>query len=56
MSEHLFWNIMNDGETYWEWIRQGSHPTWKTWNFVIYFYRPGKYMEFALKTGKNLEF
>ncbi len=35
---------------------QGSHPTWKTWNFVIYFSRPGKYMEFAQKVGKTWNF
>ncbi len=45
---------------------QGSHPTWKTWNFVIFFSRPRKCMEFAQKVvktwnfnskpGKNLKF
>ncbi len=37
---------------------QGSHPTWKTWNFVIFFSRAGKCLEFAqkvVKTWKNLE-
>ncbi len=36
---------------------QGSHPTW---NFVIFFSRPGKYLEFAPKVvktwKKNLKF
>ncbi len=32
--------------------KQGSHPTWKTWIFVIYFSRPGKYLEFLKKWGK----
>ncbi len=39
--------------------RQGSYPTlktWKTWNFVIYFSRPGKCPEFAQKVKKKLEF
>ncbi len=35
---------------------QGSHPTWKTWNFVICFSRPGKYLEFAHKLGKTWNF
>ncbi len=45
---------------------QGSHATWKTWNFVIFFSRPGKCLEFAQKViktsnfnsepGKNLKF
>ncbi len=45
---------------------QGSHPTWKTWNFVIFFSRPGKCLEFAPKVvktwnlnskpGKNVKF
>ncbi len=32
---------------------QSSHPTWKTCNFVIYFSRPGKCLEFAQKVGKT---
>ncbi len=32
---------------------QGSHPTWKTWNFVIYLSRPEKCLEFAQKVGKT---
>ncbi len=45
---------------------QGSHPPLKTWNFVIFFSRPGKWLEFAQKVvktwnfnskpGKNLKF
>ncbi len=31
---------------------QGSHPTWKTRNFVIFFCRPGIYLEFAQKVVK----
>ncbi len=36
-------------------VKQGSHPTWKTlktWNFVIFFSRPG----ICSKSSKNLEF
>ncbi len=39
-------------------LKQGSHPTCKTlktWNFVIFFSRPGKYLEFAKKNSKNLK-
>ncbi len=32
---------------------QGSHPTWKTWYFVIYFYMPGKCLEFAIKKSRK---
>ncbi len=32
---------------------QGSHPTWKTWNFVIYFSRSGKCLEFSQKVQKT---
>ncbi len=35
---------------------QGSHPTWKTWNFVIFFSRPEKYLEFAQKVVKTWNF
>ncbi len=35
---------------------QGSHPTWKTWNFVIYFSRPGKRLECAQNMGKKWNF
>ncbi len=36
---------------------QGSHPTWKTWNFVIFFSRPGKYLFLGgVLSDKNLEF
>ncbi len=35
---------------------QGSHPTWKTWNFVIYFSRTGRCMEFAQKVGNTWNF
>ncbi len=34
---------------------QGSHPTLKTWNFIINFSRPGKCLVFAEKVGKTLE-
>ncbi len=50
-------------------LLQDSNPTWKTletWNFVIFFSRPGKCLEFAQKVvktwnfnskpGKNLKF
>ncbi len=37
-------------------IYQGSHPTWKTWNFVIFFSMPGKYLEFAQKVVKTWNF
>ncbi len=47
-------------------IIQGSHPTWKTLNFVIFFSRHGKCLEFVQKVvktwnlnskpGKNLKF
>ncbi len=36
--------------------KQGSQPTWKTWNFVTYFSRPGKCQEFADRVGKSLNF
>ncbi len=32
---------------------QGSHPTWKTWNFDIFFSRPRKCQEFAQKVVKT---
>ncbi len=35
---------------------QGSHPTWKTWNFVIFFSRPGKCLQFAQKVVKTWTF
>ncbi len=35
---------------------QGSHPTGKSGNFVIYFSRPGKYLEFAHKLGITWNF
>ncbi len=38
---------------------QGSHPTWKTvktWNFVIFFSRPGKSLEIAQKVVKTWNF
>ncbi len=35
---------------------QGSRPTWKTWNFVIFFSRPGKCLEFAQKVVKTCNF
>ncbi len=35
---------------------QGSHPTWKTWKFVIFFSRPGKCLEFAQKVVKTWNF
>ncbi len=38
---------------------QGSHPTWKTfktWNFVIFFSRSGKCLEFAQKVIKTWNF
>ncbi len=35
---------------------EGSHPTWKTWNSVILFSRPGKCMEFAQKEVKTWNF
>ncbi len=35
---------------------QGSHPTWKIWNFVIYISRPGKCLEFAQKLWKTWNF
>ncbi len=38
---------------------KGSHhtgTTLKTWNFVIYFSRPGKCLEFAQKVGKTWNF
>ncbi len=38
---------------------QGSHPTWKTWktlNFVIFFSKPGKCLEFAQKVIKTWNF
>ncbi len=36
---------------------QGCHPpTWKTWNFVIFFSRPGKCLEFAQKVVKTWNF
>ncbi len=52
------------------WLKfQCSHPTWKTlktWNFIIFFSRPGKCLEVAQKVvktcncntnpGKNLKF
>ncbi len=31
---------------------QGSHRTWKTLNFVNFFYMPGKWLEFAQKVLK----
>ncbi len=40
-------------------VLQGSHPTWKTlktWNFVIFFSRPGKCMEFTQKVVKTWNF
>ncbi len=37
-------------------LYKGSHPTRKTWNFVIYFSRPGKYLEFVQKVGKTWNF
>ncbi len=33
-------------------LLQGSHATWKTWNFVIYLSLPG----ICSKIVKNLEF
>ncbi len=35
---------------------QASHSTWKTWNFVIFFSRPGKCLEFAQKVVKTWNF
>ncbi len=35
---------------------QGSHPTWTTWNFVIFFSRPGKCLEFGQKVVKTWNF
>ncbi len=35
---------------------QGSHPTWITWNFIIYFSSPGKCLEFAPKVRKTWNF
>ncbi len=35
---------------------QGSYPTWKTGNFVIFFSRPGKCLEFAQKVVKTWTF
>ncbi len=38
---------------------QGSHPTWKTlktWNFVIFFSRPGRCLEFTQKVVKTWNF
>ncbi len=35
---------------------QGSHPTWKIWNFVIFFSKPGKCLEFAQKVVKTWTF
>ncbi len=40
-------------------LLQSSHPTWttlKTWNFGIFFSRPGKCMEFAQKSVKTWNF
>ncbi len=37
-------------------LMQGSHPTWKTWNFVIFFSRSGKCLEFAQKVVKTWNF
>ncbi len=37
-------------------INHGSHPTWKTWNFVLFFSRPGKCVEFAQKVVKTWNF
>ncbi len=43
-------------------VSQGSHHTWKTLNFVIFFSMPGicsksgKNLEFNSKLGKNLQF
>ncbi len=35
---------------------QGSQPTRKTWNFVIFFSRPGKCLEFAQKVVETWNF
>ncbi len=45
-------NLVRIISYYW----QGSHPTWKTWNFLIYFFRPGKCLEFVQKVGKTWNF
>ncbi len=37
-------------------MNQGSHPTWKTWNFVIFFSRHGKCLECAQKVVKTWNF
>ncbi len=40
-------------------LLQGFHATWKTlktWDFVIYFFRPGKCLEFAQKLWKTWNF
>ncbi len=41
---------------FWKTVTQGSHPTWKTWNFVFFLSRPRKCQEFAQKVVKTWNF
>ncbi len=61
----LIQNAKKHTQGQWQCHQQGSHPTWKTLKFVIFFSMPGKCLEFAqkvvttwnfnLKPGKKLE-
>ncbi len=44
------------GSKRWHTSIQGSHHTWKTWNFFIFFSRTGKCLEFAQKVAKTWHF
>ncbi len=53
---HPLLHIIVNGKALVIFIYQSSHPTWKTRNFVIFFSRPGKYLEFAQKVIKTRNF
>ncbi len=58
-KETITWKWKLTGDTAWTLHNQGSHPTWKTlktWNFVIFFSKPGKCLEFAQKVVKTWNF
>ncbi len=50
------WNVWQKCLKTSTYMGQGSHATWKTWNFVIFISRPGKCLEFAQKVVKTWNF
>ncbi len=59
------WLVLSLSSSYCQWsilgalLIQGSHATWKTLktvNLVIYFFRPGKFLEFDQKVWKAWNF